>query len=137
MISLPNRYYTPPEGAKMNQTQALSKLKKIIGPKLGYRIDKDAPDADERERRHAEFLRTLAVMKAADQARADRLAALLASDAEYQRLETDHAAAKREHEAVPSYHHKRITVGRIGSMFFSVVAEGDCWAEVVEKASKQ
>lgn len=120
----------------MNQTQALAKLKQIIGPKLGYRIDKDAPGPDERERRRAEFLRTRDAMMEADKARAERLAEVLAADAEYQRLKAAHAEAKRAHEAVPSYHRKRITVGRVGSMFFSVVADGDCWAEVVEKASK-
>lgn len=120
----------------MNQTQALAKLKKIIGPKLGYRIDKGAPDADERERRRAEFLRTCDLMLAADQARAARLAEVLAADAEYQRLKAAHAAAKREHEAVPSYHRKRIMVGRVGPLFFTTLADGDCWAEVVDRATE-
>lgn len=120
----------------MNQTQALAKLKKIIGPKFGYRINKDAPGPEERERRRAEFLRTRDAMKAADEARAARLVEVLAADAEYQRLKAAHAAAKREHEAVPSYHHKRITVGRVGSLFFTTIADGDCWAEVVDRATE-
>jgi hypothetical protein len=121
----------------VNQTHAIAKLKKIIGPKFGYRVDKKAPDADERERRHAEAQRLRAEMQAADEARIARMTAVLAADAEYQRLKAAHQAAKREHESVPSWHGKPITVGRVGSMFFSVVADGDNWAEVVEKVMKQ
>lgn len=121
----------------MDQTQAIAKLKNIIGPKFGYRVDKKAPCADERERRHAEAKRLRAEMRAADEARIARMNAVLAADADYQMLKAQHQEAKRSHEAVPSWHSKRITVGRVGSMFFSVVADGDNWEEVVEKAMKQ
>lgn len=119
----------------MNQSQALAKLKKIIGPKLGYRVDQKAPDADERERRREEYLRTRDAMKASDEARAARRVEVLAADAEYQRLKAAYLEAKRVHDAVPSFNTKRITVGRSGAMFFSVVAEGDTWAEVVERVT--
>ena len=121
----------------MNQTQAIAKLKKLIGPTFSFRVDNKAPDAEERERRHAEAVRLRAQVEAADAARLARMNAVLAADAEYQRLKAEHQAAKKAHEAAPSWHSKRITVGRAGSMFFSVVADGDNWAEVVEQAAKQ
>lgn len=115
----------------MNQTQAIAVLKKIIGPKFGYRVDPKAPDVDERERRRAAMKEAADAVRAADAARVERLNAVLAADAEYQRLKAEHAAARKRHEQIPSPYHKRVTVGRVSSMFFSVVADGDNWQEVV------
>lgn len=121
----------------VNQTQAIAKLKKIIGPTFGYRVDPKAPDADERERRHSAWLAAKKAVGEAEEAMTARRLALMAADAEYQRLKAESADAKKRLGEVGSFRAKRITVGRVGSMFFSVVADGDSWAEVVEKAAKQ
>jgi len=116
----------------MNQTQALAKLKKLLGPKVGYRINAKAPTADERQaaREGLESLQLEAA--AADRAREARLAELLANDADYQRLKAETLAAKRALvDARATVNCYRITVGVSGSMFFSVMAEGDHWDEVV------
>lgn len=105
----------------------------VNGTRFFYRVDPKAPDADERERLRAEFQRTRDAMRAADDARAKRLAEVLAADAEYQRLKAAHAEAKRAHEAVPASHRYRISVGRDHQFFISTVAEGDNWSEVVDK----
>lgn len=116
----------------MNQTQALSTLKRLVGPKLGYRVDNKAPGAEEREQLITRKRETAARVRAILEALDARRQAVLAADAEYQRLRAEHQAAKSLHEAIPSPYHKRITVGRVGSLFFSVIADGDNWAEVVE-----
>lgn len=121
----------------MNQTQALSLLKRVIGPKLGYRIDNKAPDADERERLRERFLAARDAAKAAGEAMTARRAAVLKADAEYQRLKEASIAANKARDDVPSYHRKRITVGRSGSLFFNVEADGDNWDEVVAKVCKK
>lgn len=120
----------------MNQKQALEKLRKVIGPKLGYRINKNAPDAEKREEIRAAWTEAKRVADAAVAARKARYEALLA-DALYQELKAKAAAAEKVAEvAKVGLYAKRITVGRIGGMFFSVVAEGDNWAEVVAKATE-
>ena len=117
----------------MNQAQAIAKLKKLIGPKFGYRVDPKAPDAEERERIRGLIALAADEVRIAEAARTAKREALLAGDPEYQRLKAAHEAAKQRREGLPSVHHKRVTVGRVGSVFFSVVADGDNWSEVVEK----
>lgn len=116
----------------MNQTQALAKLKRLLGPKLGYRINAKAPTADERAELRAGFDELQAAEKAAEAAREARLVELLANDAAYQRLKAEAIAAKKAAADVRGKLYRyRITVGVSGAMFFSVMAEGDNWDEVV------
>jgi hypothetical protein len=117
----------------VNQKQALTKLGKLIGRQLAYRIDNKAPGPEERERRREAFLAAKAEAERTEAARVARLNEVLAADAEYQRLKAAAKAAADRRESMPSYRHKRITVGRQGSMFFTILADGDNWAEVVEK----
>jgi hypothetical protein len=116
----------------MDQKQAISILGKLIGPKFGYRVNNKAPNAEERERRREAFLAAKAAAEQAEAARVARLNAVLAADPEYQRLKAEAKAATERREALPGYRHKRITVGRSSSLFFTVEAEGDNWAEVVD-----
>ena len=120
----------------MNQTQALAKLRKALGPKLGYRVDPKAPDAD----RLREYLAARSAAKAeAEAATTDRNArceAILAGDAEYQLLTTAAQAASDRLKKLPSAHRYPITVGVDGGGFFIVRAEGDNWDEVVSKILK-
>lgn len=121
----------------MNQQQALVKLRKTIGDKLAWRVDKDAPDAEQREVILAAWREAKARADAAVAAREARLNQVLLEDAVSQKLkaeaqEAQHAASVAGH----GLHSHRITVGRDLGWCFSVVADGDNWAEVVEKAAK-
>ena len=122
----------------MNRTQALAKLKKVLGKKLAYREDPSALIGDDREA--AEVKRKL--LRDAQHIIRDALEArrveVLAADAEFQRLSaqyrrTREAADKASGEAYA----RRIAVGTLidiaGMGAFSVKAEGDNWQEVVDK----
>lgn len=118
----------------MNRTQALAKLKPILGAKMAWREDPKALVGDERIAMMATAREKNVEQKALAAARDARCAAVLVADAEYQDLRTRAAAACKEFEHASYYaHHDRITVGVSGGMFFSVRASGDNWAEVVQK----
>lgn len=118
----------------MNQTQALAKLRKIIGPKLGYRIDPKAPTGEEREVMRAHFQEATAIVQAAEAARMARYNELLNGDAQYQLLKVAAKAAGEAKERTKSnLYRKRITIGVNNSLYFSVRADGDNWDEVVGK----
>ena len=118
----------------MNQAQAITKLRKVIGAKLAYRTDKGAPDADGRAAIRAEWIVAKQVADQAEAARKARYEELL-KDPEYQRLKAVAVAANKaaENKRAGLLRH-RITVGRDQGFCFSVVAEGDNWDEVVANA---
>lgn len=121
----------------MNQTQALSKLRKVIGPKLGYRVDPKAPDAEQREAIRAAWKAAKQDADAAVAARKARYEELLAGDALYQDLKAKAKAAEEAaNKAAAGMYRHRITVGVSNAMFFSVRAEGDNWDDVVAKVTK-
>jgi hypothetical protein len=121
----------------MNKTQALAKLKPILGKSMGYRVDDTAPDAEERERRRVAYREAHIAAIAAREASKARHKALVEGDAEYQALSAAAAKAEKYKESLPAAHHYRITVGRNESFFFSVKAQGDTWDEVVSQLCKQ
>jgi len=124
----------------MNQTQAIAKLRKVIGSKMAYRVDPKAPDAEEREASRAAAAIVRDELKVAEEARDARRAAVLAGDLEYQALKmaANDLLAQRDKLHSRCYR-KRVTVGRLsgvaGVSFFHQVADGDNWAEVVEKVT--
>jgi hypothetical protein len=121
----------------VNQAQAIAKLRKVIGDRLAYRIDKGALTGDEREAARQALTDATEAHIAAKAARDARFAELLAGDALYQDLKAKAQAANDAMEMARSLRMRRhITVGRDSGMFFSVEAEGDNWAEVVEKVCK-
>jgi hypothetical protein len=121
----------------MNERQAIARLRKLIGPKLAYRVDHKAPTADEREVIRAKYDAAKQAADAAVAARKARYEQLLAGDAEYQRLKAEASAAETAAtKARAGLHARRITVGRDQGWIFSVVAEGDNWSEVVDKVVK-
>src|SRR5262245_23909963 len=120
----------------MNQIQALAKLRKILGPEMGYRINDKAPSADERAAVRAGFDDLQRIDAEAKAARDARLAELLAGDARYQELRAQATAADRAlSNARGKLYAHRIVVGVRGAMFFSVKFEGDNWDDVVRKAT--
>lgn len=118
----------------MERAVALKKLGKILGKSLGYRVDPKAPDQDDRNKARAKLPDATAKRKALSEQMEARRAAILQADAEYQRLKTDHAEAKKCcDELFGITCHYRFTVGVSNSMFFTVRAQGDSWEEVISK----
>jgi hypothetical protein len=117
----------------MNEQQAIGKLKKLLGPRAAWRVDPKAPLADERAA-------ALAARPAASKAVLDARTALdarraeLLRDPEYVHLLNEWQFLKRQADLLAGASHRhRITVGRNSGIALHVVAEGDNWAEVIEK----
>ena len=120
----------------MNQTQAITKLKRLLGPKLGYRIDPKALDAEGRESARVLARELTAKKIAAEEAMNARRAELL-RDPIYQGLRREFSSLRDQQEqAQGAARHMRITVGTTGGVFFNVKAEGDNWDEVVALVEK-
>jgi len=121
----------------MNQTQALAKLRKVLGADMAYRTNPKALNAEQRDAARVVWQEARAIAEAAEAARVARLNALLAGDAEYQALKAQAAATKKTADnARAGLYSYRITVGVRNAMFFSIRAEGDNWDEVVTKITK-
>ena len=120
----------------MNQKQALAKLRKALGPRFAYRTNSKALSADEREAASEQAKALLAQMKAAEDAMVARREELL-RDPAYLEMKAEFQRLRKEREEVcGKARAKPITVGTADSMFFSVMAEGDNWAEVVAQVEK-
>ena len=122
----------------MNQSQAIAKLRKIIGAGFAYRIDPDAPAAEQRDEIRRAWRDAKELERKATAARQARYLELLKTDAEYQRLcaEVKKAEAAASKAGAGMNRH-RVMVGRDMGFAFSVFAEGDNWDEVVAKASEK
>lgn len=122
----------------MERTVAIKKLGKLLGKSLGYRVDPKAPTADEREEAKRMLPALTEARREAEKAMADRRAALLAADAQYQELTaTWKEARQRAERALSLMHHFRFTVGNSNGMFFHVKAQGDSWEEVIAKLNAE
>lgn len=119
----------------MERSVALKKkLGKLLGKKLGYRVDDKAPKADEREAAKAEFDLACQERNALKEKRDARHRAILEADAEYQSLFAAHRAASDRADKLSSLTRRyKFTVGVCGDMFFHVRAQGDTWEEVIDK----
>lgn len=122
----------------MNQTQALAKLRKLLGPKMGYRINDKALPADKRAGASLLLRETVARLKEVEGVMHARSDALLSQDAEYQTLRKRVNELTKERGALTSAcMHQRITVVTTGAMFNSVQAEGDNWDDVVRQVTSK
>lgn len=118
----------------MERAAAIKKLSKILGKSLGYRVDLKAPDQDDRNEARAKLPDATAKRKALSEQMEARRIAILQADAEYQQMKADHADAKKICDDLFAITcHYRFTVGTMGSIFFSVKAQGDSWEEVIAK----
>lgn len=121
----------------MNHRQAHIKLTKLLGKTAGARIDPGAPTA---EQRAAIAARRPALQTAYTEAKAAMEArrAELLKDPEYVRLTAAYQAARKERDdATCDAFRQRITAGRVGKMFFSVLATGDTWEEVFTELERK
>lgn len=119
----------------MNQNEAIKKLQKKLGRDLAWRVNRDAPNAEDRAE-YREQSRLLSAQVAATKDAMEKRRAELLKDPEYAALRDKYQATKDEQSRAFSMSRSfRISVGTITKSlgFFHVQAEGDTWAEVVEK----
>lgn len=121
----------------MNTTQAMTQLRKLLGPKAGLRDTKKPTSPELREEQRARRLIVNAQKKEAEEALEARRKAVLAADPEYQRLHAAWRAARDLQEMTPHGTCHRYTAGIVGSMFFVVKAEADTLDELVTKCRDQ
>lgn len=118
----------------MERTVAIKKLTKLLGKSLGYRVNPKAPTPEEREAAQAAIKPACAVRDELKKQRDERYKAILAGDAEYQRLFTEARAASERVDRLSSVTRCfKITAGTLQHGFFFVKAEGDSWEEVIAK----
>lgn len=120
----------------MERTVALKRLEKLLGKKLGYRIDPKAPTSEERQAARTALHEAIAERNKIKEQRDARYKAILAADGEYQALfAAAKAASERADKLSSATRHFKITVGTSEGMFFVVKAEGDSWEDVIDKLS--
>jgi len=122
----------------MNRASAIRQIGKLLGSSFRYRINDKAPTPEERVAAKTEMTavaKIVADLKAKKEARYEEI---LKEDAEYQQLYSAWKAERDRHCRLQSMQYSyRITVGKVSSLFFHVMAEGDTWDEVVEKLTKK
>ncbi len=122
----------------MERTVALKKLEKLLGKKLGWRINSKAPSPEDRQAARLALTSAIEERNNLKTRREVRYQEILAADAEYQTLKTAHKAASEKADQLSSMtRHFKITVGTSEGIFFLVKAEGDSWEEVIDKLAKE
>ena len=118
----------------MERSVALRRLRRILGDRLGYRIDPKAPTPEERAAAKAELEASLDQFEELKKLRDARHQAILAADEGYQSLKAACEAARERRDQLSSIRARyKITVGVSGDLFFVVRAQGDSWEEVIAK----
>jgi len=122
----------------MERSVAIKKLGKLLGKHLGYRVERDAPDAEERAAARQQLPALQAAEKLAEDAMRARREAVLAADHEYQALVVAHREARdARHKVSALVSHYRITVGTTTNLFFHVKAQGDSWEDVIAQLTRR
>ena len=122
----------------MERAVAIKKLGKLLGKKLGYRINTKAPTQEEKAAAAAELPAAVEERRRLKEQKDERYRTIIAADAEYQRLFAEHRVASDRTDRLSSITRcHKITVGVSEGMFFLVKAEGDSWEEVIEKVSRK
>lgn len=118
----------------MERSVAIRKLGKLLGKHLGYRVDRDAPDAETRAAIRQQLPGLRAAERQVEAAMDARRAAILAADPEYQALAAAFKLARAGRQAAAAAASRyRITVGTSSDLFFHVKAQGDSWEDVIAK----
>ena len=122
----------------MERAVALKKLRKLLGDKLGYRVDPKAPDQDDRDEAMSKLSAAATKRNVLRDQVKRRLEAVLQADTKYQRLKKELAEASQYCDDLSSIiHHYRFTVGISGELFFHIKAQGDSWEQVIAKLEKE
>ena len=122
----------------MERSVAIKKLGKLLGKSVGYRIDDSAPTREERDAAQAAIKPAIEERSKLKEKKDERYRAILAADAEYQRLCAEYRAASERTDQLWSItRHHKITVGISTNIVFRVMAEGDSWEEVIAKLAER
>ncbi len=121
----------------MNERKAIAELVKLYGKQnAAWRVNKGAPTPEERAAVRATIPTLQAAREKAKEAMERKRAELL-RDPDYQRLVAEYKAAGNAMDRACSVARtKRVTVGKLTSMFFRVTGEGDTWEEALAAARK-
>jgi hypothetical protein len=115
----------------MNQSQALTKLHKLLGKTAALRDNKRPSSPEIRAAQHAKRVEVNAAKDLAAKALEARKVALLGADAEYQRLLAEWRAARELQDKTPHGTTYRYTALTVGSWFATVQGEGDTLDELI------
>ena len=122
----------------MERAVALKKLRNMLGSKLAWRVNIEAPSKDEREAAKLELPIASKARKDLSEQREARMRALLEADPQYQELTVAYQAAREKYEKLQAIClTNKIDVGTIHMGFFHVKAQGDSWEDVIEKLSSK
>lgn len=123
----------------MERAVAIKKLSAILGKSFRYRVDAKAPSREEREEAQAKLREEQPKRADLEKRMEARRVEILAGDVEYQRLKSEHAAAKTVcNELLGTTMRYRFTVGTVpGGLFFHVKAQGDSWEDVIAQLTKK
>lgn len=121
----------------MNAAQALSRLRKLLGPKAAIEDGRRPSSPEQRDQQRATRSAVVERKKAAEFALTARRQAILAADADYQRLLGEYNEAHAVERKTPHGTYHRYTAGRVSSMFFHVEAEADTLAELIEVVERK
>lgn len=122
----------------MNIHEAWKVVTRIVGKNARYRKNPKALDAEGRAEAYERYLK---LREESEQCKAKmeaRREELLKNDSLYQGFKAEHTeASKRASEARGQSHAYKLTVGYSSNVagfgMFSVMAEGDNWADIVRK----
>jgi hypothetical protein len=116
----------------MNRTQALAKVKKLLGPKAVIEVHDKALVGDARETARAEYVTARDRLADLTAARDARRLEVLRADAEYQRLKRETAEAEKAMEQRRgAIYHRRVRVKIDKGWCYSVESEGDNFDEAL------
>ena len=117
----------------MTRSEAVTKLKKLFGEKLYYRVGRTVTSPEKREAARAEHACLSALHLAAKALRDARSQAVLAADTEYQRLKAEAASLYKDMNSVEGRSDYRFAIGRNIGWANVIEAEGDTWEECFAK----
>jgi hypothetical protein len=122
----------------MNRQQAMARLRKLYGAAARISTHRTAPrDADDAAALRAQHAEAKAAATAAREAADARRDAILAADAEYQRLRAHAAALRVVAEKSQGWHAKPYHVGESVGFAMYVHADGYTLREAVENAERK
>lgn len=122
----------------MEREVAIKKLTAILGKSMGYRVNPKAATPGERAAAQEALKPAYEERNKLQAQRDERRRAILAADAEYQSLCASAKAASENVDQLGSITRRyKITVGKMTSIFFHVLAEGDSWEEVIAKLTEK
>lgn len=117
----------------MTRTDAVRRLKRLIGPKFHWQEDKRPSSPEARASASTEAQRIKGERDAA-KLELEEMRRRLLSDPDYQALSAKVVWLNKELDnARWAACHHRIDVGTLNEIFFMVKAHGDNWADVVRK----